>query len=114
LLEQNGGVPSKSLIDVPAIGEQVVRRCYALKSPATSYTLARVIENYKDRVPLDMLPIGSDPAGNLFLMGVSTGECYGKIYFWDHEQEADLEPQPYFENIHYVSPSFADFLASLR
>jgi hypothetical protein len=114
LLNINGGVPSKSLVDVPKIGEQVVQRCYALKSPAVNYTLGRVLENYEGRVPQVMLPIGDDPGGNLFLIGVSGEECYGKVYFWDHEQEADLEPQPYFENIYYVAGSFNEFLLSLK
>lgn len=114
LLERNGGVPTKSLIEVPTIGEQVVQRCYALKSPAVRYTLGGVLEVYKGRVPQGMLPIGDDPGGNLFLIGLSQGERYGKIYFWDHEQEADLEPQPYFKNIYYVAPCFEDFLRSLK
>lgn len=113
LLEKNGGVPDKSLIDVPSLGERVVRRCFALKGAASSYTLDYIISVYKGRVPTGMLPIGDDPAGNLFLIELSEGEDYGRIYFWDHEQEADMESQPYRKNIYKIAANFAFFLQSL-
>jgi hypothetical protein len=32
----------------------------------------------------------------------------------DHEQEAETESQPYFDNISFVAESFASFLDRLR
>jgi hypothetical protein len=60
-----------------------------------------------------MLPIGDDPGGNLFLINAGSSGEHGKIYFWDHNEEADLEKQPYYKNIYFIAHSFADFIDRL-
>ena len=113
LLSENGGAPSKSHIVVPDIGTKVVQRFYALNNPARMHTIEHVMEVYQDRLPTEMLPIADGPSANLFLLNSIPGSDYGKIYFWDHNLEADTEPQPYFGNLFFVSASFAEFVQSL-
>jgi cell wall assembly regulator SMI1 len=114
LIRHNGGVPSRSQVDVDGQGERVVRNLYSLVSPARRYPIRHLLEMYEKRIPVAMLPVGDDPAGNLFLLELSQGETYGRVYFWDHEQEAETESQPYFDNISFVAESFASFLDRLR
>lgn len=114
LVEKNGGVPKKSKINTDLLGTKVVQQFYAIKNPAKNYTLSYLLEIYSGRIPDRMLPIADDPAGNLYLCQLQPGDTCGKIYFWNHEEEADGEPQPYFDNIIHVADSFSDFLSLLR
>ncbi len=74
--------------------------------------LERDCENYKDRMPKNFIPIAYDPGGNRIVIGVS-GQDTGKIYFWDHEMEANDDEQPDMSNMHLVADSFEEFLAEL-
>lgn len=113
LLIHNGGIPDNSRISIPGHKARIIQSFYALTNPAKIYTIRYLVETYKDRIPKEMLPIANDPAGNLFLINAGSGRDYGKIYFWNHEQESDAETQPYYENIYFVSDSFSDFLNNL-
>jgi len=113
LLTQNGGTPDKSTITVNG-NDRVVQKIYALVNESKIYTLTHLISVYKNRVPAGMLPFGDDPAGNLYLIRLDPGEFYGKIYFWDHENEADTEEQPFYENIYFIANSFYEFLKKLQ
>ncbi|AZZ95517.1 SMI1/KNR4 family protein [Hahella sp. KA22] len=66
---------------------------------------------YRTRIPNYMFPIGRDPGGNLILIGV-LGDKVGKIYFWDHEEEADGFP-PDMSNIHFLADDLDEFLNGL-
>ncbi len=113
LLKNNGGKPTPNVFDIPQENNaSVLREFFGLNGAKTSKFQAK-LETYKDRYPADMLPIGSDPSGNLVLLSV-TGTEKGKVYFWDHELEADDERQPYYENIYLISNSFAEFLEGLH
>jgi hypothetical protein len=114
LLEKNGGIPNKTIISVPNIGEKVVQSFYALTNPVSTFTLSHLAKVYKNRLPSGMLPIADDPAGNIFITELIAGKDFGKIYFLDHEQEADVERQPYFKNIHWITNNFNDFLLNLK
>jgi cell wall assembly regulator SMI1 len=114
LIEKNGDVPNKSLIAVPNFGKQVVQKFYALAGPANSYTLNHLLQVYNNRVPDGMLPIADDPSGNLFIVELKTSEDYGKLYFWNHEQEADQVVEPTLENISLISSNFSEFLGYLK
>ena len=58
------------------------------------FSLAATRECYQSdgqvRIPLALLPIMDDPFGNAICLGVRD-EHYGRVYFWDHEQEPDPE-----------------------
>ncbi len=73
------------------------------------------IECYQGRIPSDLFPIGYDTCGNLILIG-DTGPNAGKIYFWDHECEADPDEGevPDYRNVHFIAESFDAFFASLH
>lgn len=60
------------------------------------------------RMSQDLVPIASDPFGNLICISVS-GARSGQIVFWDHEHESASNN----ENEHLVSESFEMFLRSL-
>jgi SMI1-KNR4 cell-wall len=71
------------------------------------------IERFSDRIPNNMIPIASDPGGNLVVLSVE-GKDKGKVYFWDHEEEADEGEIPTYDNLYLVANDFDDFLADLR
>jgi hypothetical protein len=58
-----------------------------------------------------------DPFGNAICLGV-TGRWRGKVYFWDHDSEPDLDEWDgsvdTAENITLLAHSFTDFVARLR
>jgi hypothetical protein len=50
--------------------------------------LVQATDTYADRLPADMLPVGSDPGGNLLLLGCGTRTG---VFAWDHEHR-ELAP----------------------
>lgn len=115
LLKINGGIPEKkffsykeskddgSLIDV--FFGIIEERRYSL--------LLNHLVTYDNRVPLNMLPIADDPGGNLLLLSIS-GSDYGKVYFWDHEMEADEGETPDYRNLKLIADSFEEFINGLK
>jgi len=63
------------------------------------------------RVPANLVPIAHDPGGNLICISVS-GSDQGAVYFWDHENEAEDEPD--YRNVHLIDDTFDEFLAHLK
>ena len=68
-----------------------------------------------ERVPENTLPIANDSFGNLLLLSVK-GKDRGKIYFWDHEMEADPDQgeAPSYDNMTLIADSFTEFIDSLH
>lgn len=114
LLNNNGGRPTKSHVLVPNIGSKVVHSFHALTSGGYSFTIRHFMDVYKGRIPEGMIPVANDPRGNLFLICAIPAVNFGTIHFWDHNQEADHESQPYYDNIYFVARSFDEFVDSLR
>lgn len=108
-----GETPNPSSFEVPGEGDTSVQYFFPLISKNKTDTIAYKLKNYAGRVPAEMLPIGTDPGGNLILLSVA-GPKRGAVFFWDHELEADDEEQPYYDNIKQVADSFPGFLASLH
>jgi cell wall assembly regulator SMI1 len=75
--------------------------------------LLKSVNTYKGRIPPHFLPVANDPGGNLILLGVS-GPDRDKVFFWDHELEADEDETPDYSNLLFVADSFQEFLDSLR
>ena len=67
----------------------------------------------RDRIPSDLFPIAADGGSNLVLLGAK-GERKGKVYFWDHNREADDGEAPTYRNVHPLADSFEAFLAMLH
>lgn len=55
---------------------------YAIGAAEDWNPLALAVDTYLDRLPPGLLPIGTDPGGNLLLLG-SQGRA--GVYAWDHE-----------------------------
>ncbi len=69
---------------------------------------------YRYRIPKNMISIACDNYGNQILLSVK-GPDYGKVYFWDHEQEADTEngEEPSYNNLTLIANSFDEFMNGL-
>ena len=67
---------------------------------------------FRDRVPSDLLPVARDPGGSLICLAVS-GENYGKIYFWDREDEVEEGEEPDYRNVYFIANSFDELLENL-
>ncbi len=67
---------------------------------------------FRDRVPANLLPIARDPGGNLICLSIA-GSDRGKVYFWDHEEEAEEGETPGYDNVYFVADSFDDLLHNL-
>lgn len=113
LLANNGGTPDATSFDIPGEGDDSIQYFFPLISKTKTDALPYKIKLYKERTPEEMLPIGCDPGGNLILLSLK-GKDRGKVFFWDHDFEADDELQPYYENIKLLAPSFKDFLTNLK
>ncbi len=69
-------------------------------------TLSWALSVYKDRIPKDYIPINFDYGGNVICIGIN-GFDRGKIFFWDHEREGELD------NMLCIADSFESFINSL-
>ncbi|EEE35323.1 conserved hypothetical protein [Rhodobacteraceae bacterium KLH11] len=64
-------------------------------------------------MPSDFLPIASDFGGNKIVIAVS-GQYYGRLFFWDHENEVDEGFIAGVENMSLIADSFSVFLSGLH
>ena len=53
-------------------------------------TARATYQDWIARIPRDLIWIMDDSCGNAICLGVA-GKARGKVYFWDHEQEPDLD-----------------------
>jgi len=67
------------------------------------YDLWSARENYADCLPDSMIPIGENPFGDQFCIGIK-GPNRGKVYFWSHDDG----------KTYLTADSFTDFLNRLR
>jgi SMI1 / KNR4 family (SUKH-1) len=76
--------------------------------------LACKSETYRDRIPKDLMPIADTEGGNVLCMGTKSHN-YGKIYYWNHEFEADPDQGEIvdYSNITLVADDFESFLNGL-
>ncbi|WP_414858757.1 SMI1/KNR4 family protein [Paenibacillus sp. Soil724D2] len=68
------------------------------------------IECYLGRLPESMIPFVDITGGDQLCIGV-TEDVWGKIYFWDHDQEhfAPSEEE-LWNNVYLVTNSFSEFI----
>ncbi|MGL5784970.1 MAG: SMI1/KNR4 family protein, partial [Alphaproteobacteria bacterium] len=83
--------------------------------PKKQANLLFIMNMYLERIPLNTIPIANDQNGNLVLLSVK-GSDRGKIYFWDHEMEADTDhgETPDYSNLTLVADSFDEFIQNLK
>lgn len=102
-------------------GTQIFDGFYALNS---QNSISEQIDCYANRMPSSLIPIGECPGGNLICIGVKES-AFGKIYFWDHENELEAKLMIgaetstnninlYWENLYLISETFIDFLSRLE
>jgi hypothetical protein len=112
LLDSNGGEPQNDYFEI-AKNNSRVRYFYGITNKGNIYNLIYERKLRLDRVPNDVLPIGTDYFGNCICLSLRS-ETYGQIFFWDHELESsDGEPAT-FKNLFLVAKSFGAFFKSLK
>jgi len=111
LEEYNGGYPEPDgfLFKDESDGSSV-DRFFGLHL-GMHHNLEKYLDTYAGRIPKNLFPIARDPGGNLVVIGLS-GDEKNKIYFWDHEREADGY-EPDMSNVHLVANGFDEFLGLL-
>lgn len=110
LLESNGGVP---IPNVRPLSGRIVSCFLGMHNGPHYSSLYRAIESFSGRLPYDTFPIARDPFGNLFIMSLDE-DCYGYIYFWDHENESPIADGNYVENCHFEAYSFSEFVDGFK
>jgi hypothetical protein len=116
LIEYNGGEPVPngfSFKNLPENGSYIDVFFGILKHDNNNLLVN--MEMYKNRIPNNFIPIGDDPGGNLILISVKNKDR-GKIYFWDHEMEANTEAGEIadYTNLTLIADSFDEFMNGLH
>jgi cell wall assembly regulator SMI1 len=118
LLEHNGGRPSPEGFSFEyrdsKKSSSLLDFFYGIQGETEEhYDLATNNQDFKGRIPSDMLVIACDQAGNQICLGLF-GNVKGKIYFWDHEEEAVSEGDPpVYGNLYFIANSFSEFVNGL-
>lgn len=128
LLKHNGGSPNFDAFEIKNYfpdGRSSIDSidyffgiCHDKQSVMRSYDIFDKTKCYKGRITEELLPIACDPFGNRICIGIKD-QYYGKIYFWDHENEAgarnpfDNTIKPWWKNITLIADSFTDLLNNL-
>ena len=107
LAEYNGGEPEANEFDIPDDDNS---------SGINEFLNINEIKKEKEilgkRLVPSAWPIAHAECGNLVCIIV--GEKEGKIYFWDHEFEADENELPSWKNMFLLAPNFSEFWNSLK
>jgi hypothetical protein len=115
LLTLNGGQPERPVFAIPPDNSDLVRYFPGLHDGPYYHNLEYPQRTYRDqnRMPPELVPIASDPFGNWVCLGVA-GEHLGRVYFWNHEREADEDEPPTWDNLRLLAGSFTEFVAGLQ
>ncbi len=109
LIDQNGGTPEAFLICWPGSDEpaEVFNDAFGLHDGPDYSRLDKAAQGMREFLPDDLIPIGSDPGGNVFCLSVK-GDRHGQVFFWNHERsEGDL-------SVEYLASSFTDFVENMK
>lgn len=126
LLKHNGGSPNFDTFEINndfsdgSSSFDDIRFFFGIDNTSSrkNYDIFKKIKQSKNRIPEELLPIATDSLGNIICIGIKE-KHYGKIYFWDHENEAgarnpfDNTIKPWWENITLITNNFTDLLNSL-
>lgn len=120
LLQYNGGYCEPAVFDFVEKGRKtssVVGWFLALYEG--EYTNLRTYCTWykfdEKRLPAWIVPFAHDPGGNLICLSCGADD-YGRIYFWNHEEEVDysLSPDTDYSNLYLIAESFEHFLQGLH
>lgn len=111
ILKYNGGYPNKECFDTQGGGRSKIHYFYAIydgeySNFEKSFNIFKIEET---RMLSHVFPIAYDDGGNQICISIGDKD-YGKIYFWDHEEESD---EPDYENMYLIANSFNEFLEGL-
>jgi cell wall assembly regulator SMI1 len=119
LIKYNGGRCSPNVFEFIENGKQsssCVDWFFAIYD-GEYYKLRDEIEMVKlneKRLPTHIIPIACDPGGNLVCISCGSDD-YGKVYFWDHENEVDytVSGDDDYSNLYLIANSFNEFIDGL-
>jgi len=118
LLLYNGGTPIRNLFTRNLeLGCLVVNDLHGINAEHKYNDLYHMIDVYDGRIPSNFIPIGGDPGGNVFCLCISE-DFYGKVYFWDHNNEDDSDEKvnkhaSLTNNMYFLSDDFNSFVNRL-
>jgi len=111
LFVTNGGEPIPNVATIPDVDSALVDLLYGICDIRQPGDLEFEIARKADLLPKEFIPIGHDPGGNTFLIGL-VGIYSGRVYYWD--SCFFFEPSNKTQNTYLVTEGFNDFLQSLR
>jgi cell wall assembly regulator SMI1 len=114
LLSFNGGLPEPNLIPLmndPA-DTHAMLECLFCIAEGDNLDITERNSWMEGRMPAGFIAIGEDPGGNQICLDL-TPENYGKVYFWDHEEEVEEGEIPDFRNVYFVANSFQEMMDNL-
>ena len=114
LLSINGGKPTPAafpIYDNPDTKHGLLNYLFSLNSD-DSNDLADKSEIYFGLISAELLPIGSDPDGNIICLAIG-GDTQGAVYFWVHKHAAAEGETPNYQNIYLVANDFNELLETL-
>lgn len=113
LTRHNGGRPQPDSFPMEFNGREtlgIVDVFFCLRE-GDSLDILAWAARYHSRLPKNMIAIALDPGGNLICMSL-VGKDEGRIYFWDHENEATEGESPWLKNLTLISNDLEEFLSS--
>ena len=116
LIQTGGETPKKNSFSIGSGGEVWETDVSFFGLQTGAYCLYSVPDNFKEyvgRIPRHLVPIGSDPGGNLICISVAEG-THGQIFFADHDYFTYDDQEPAEDGAQFLSLSFQDFFGSLR
>lgn len=113
LLKYNGGSPVPDCFNFQGSKNGSDLRYFLGINNDYHTDLLRYLQTLKHRLPARFFPIGYDSGGNIICISVA-GDDLGKVYFWDHEREAEAAQSPELaKNTILIADSFQEFLEGL-
>jgi hypothetical protein len=115
LLKYNGGRPNLTFFNYKNTDDDgSVIDCFFGIYKDDNNNLLKNIMGVGDRYPSNSFPIADDVFGNRICIIVK-GPDRGKIYFWDHETEADTDQGEVadYSNMTLIADSFNEFIDGL-
>lgn len=116
LLKYNGGYPKEDtfpVIEELAPGEVFCGIDRFLEINSNTVNDFRIVNStLKNRIPKELICIARAVCGDKICLCVK-GKNYGKVYFWDHNWEAEEGEEPTYDNVYLIANSFEDFINSL-
>lgn len=116
LLAHNGGYPEPDVFAIRnnPFDDHGLVHYFLCVEEGDVYNLIEWVEDFRGRIPPDFLPVACDPGGNIICLSIS-GKDVGKVYFWDHEEEVEVDEDktPGYDNVYLIADSFQEFLGSL-